>query len=250
MTLAALAQEAVLLAAVVFCRVGACLMVMPGFSSTRAPMQLRLFIAIAASLAVAPVAAPALTPLPRPADWLGLVALMASELATGLAIGVMARLFFLSLQFLATAAATAIGYANVGGGVEDGDAEPEFATLFTLSAAALFFLLDLHLETVRALAGTYAVIAPGGGLPQHLPRIADTLASATLLALQVVSPFIVLSVILNFLFGVANKLAPQAPVAFISAPFVLAGGLYIALAVSSDALTVFMAGFSAWLRGQ
>ena len=54
------APETVLLVFLVFCRIGGCLMLMPGFSSPRVPVQVRLFIAIAVTLALTPLLLPTL----------------------------------------------------------------------------------------------------------------------------------------------------------------------------------------------
>jgi flagellar biosynthetic protein FliR len=54
--LTAIGPEIVLATFLLFCRIGACLMVMPGFSSPRVPMRVRLFVAIAVTLALAPPA--------------------------------------------------------------------------------------------------------------------------------------------------------------------------------------------------
>jgi len=40
---------------VLFCRIGGCLMLMPGVSSAQIPVQVRLFIAVAVTLALAPL---------------------------------------------------------------------------------------------------------------------------------------------------------------------------------------------------
>ncbi|HTV69398.1 MAG TPA: flagellar biosynthetic protein FliR, partial [Rhizobiaceae bacterium] len=42
----------VLAAFLAFCRVGGCFLVMPGLSSARVPIQIRLFVAIAATAAL------------------------------------------------------------------------------------------------------------------------------------------------------------------------------------------------------
>ena len=39
----------------IFCRIGTCLMLMPGFSSPRVPVRVRLFLAVAVTLALAPL---------------------------------------------------------------------------------------------------------------------------------------------------------------------------------------------------
>ena len=57
------ASTSVIAAFVVFSRIGACLMFMPGFSSPRVPVQVRLFIAIAVSLALTPLQLDLVRPL-------------------------------------------------------------------------------------------------------------------------------------------------------------------------------------------
>ena len=47
---AALAPRAALGAFVLFCRIGGCLMLAPGFSNTQIPTQVRLFVALAVTL--------------------------------------------------------------------------------------------------------------------------------------------------------------------------------------------------------
>ena len=42
-------EGAIIAAFLAFCRIGACFLVMPGLSSARVPMQVRLFVAIAAT---------------------------------------------------------------------------------------------------------------------------------------------------------------------------------------------------------
>ena len=71
-------------AILIFCRVGACIMVMQGLSSPRVPMHIRLFIAIALSLALMPLLLDelqaAVPTLPGPAQ---LAVLMISEIVIG-----------------------------------------------------------------------------------------------------------------------------------------------------------------------
>jgi flagellar biosynthetic protein FliR len=249
MTLSAAAEDAVLAAMIAFCRIGGCLMTMPGFSSSRIPPQVRLLVALAVTLMLAPLARAAMPSALASQNLSALIPLMLGELGAGLTIGLMGRFYFLALQFLASAAAMAAGYTTVSDAADDGEAEPELATLFTLAATALFFALGLHHEVIAALLASYAVIEPGAAFAGDgaLAQLAAALGKASALALQVVSPIIIFSVILNFLFGLFNKLVPQAPVAFISAPFIIAGCLFMALSTVQESVGLFMQGFAAWL---
>lgn len=233
-----------------FCRIGACLMLMPGFSSARVPVNVRLFIAVAVTLALSPLLVPMLrTALPQVSPD-AMVALIISETIVGGLIGVMGRLFFLALQFMATAAAMFIGLSSPGGPpIEDTEPVPAFAALITLTATLLFFLADQHWEVLRALLGSYSALPITEPLAAafSLTKLTDAATSAFVLALQISAPFIVYALVINFMVGIANKLTPQIPVYFVSVPAVLAGGIVLLYFTIGESLRLFMMGFMGWL---
>ena len=232
-----------------FCRIGGCLMLMPGFSSSRVPVQVRLLIALAVTLALAPLllatlntAVPSLTP-PM------VLRLIFSETLVGVLIGLLGRLFYMALQFMAVGAAQLAGFSALGTPVEDNEPVPTMATFVTLTATVLLFATDQHWEILRAILASYRVlpvnevVAPELGLA----RLADAFSATFVLALQITSPFIVYALIINLMVGIANKLVPQIPVYFIAMPFILAGGLLLLYFTIGEALRLFIAGFVAWL---
>jgi len=246
----AITSETVLLVFLAFCRIGGCLMLMPGFASSRVPMNVRLFIAIAVTLALSPLLVPVLQAAVPQVPTPTVVALLISETIIGALIGVMGRMFFLALQFMATAAAMYIGFGNMPGApLEDAEPLPAFATLITLTATLLFFLTDQHWEVLRALLASYSAlpITEPFALDFSLAKLTDATSNAFILALQISSPFIVYTVIINLMVGIANKLVPQIPVYFISIPLVLAGGFFLLYFMIGEALRVFMMGFMGWL---
>jgi flagellar biosynthesis protein FliR len=243
-------RDAVLLAFLLFCRIGSCLMLMPGFSSTRIPVQVRLFLAIAVTLALAPLLLPVLQKDVVDPALDRQLTLIVSEIIIGALIGLLGRLFFLALQFMATASATFIGFGTMpGAAIEDAEPAPTFTTLITLTATVLFFLTDQHLEVMRALIGSYSAlpVTEYMALEFTLNKLADSLSTAFVLALQISSPFIVFSLIVHFGAGIANKLIPQIPVTFLVTPFVLAGGMLLLYFTVGEVLRLFMAGFMGWL---
>jgi flagellar biosynthetic protein FliR len=242
--------DTVLIAFLLFCRIGGCLMLMPGFASSRVPMNVRVFIALAATLAVTPLLLPVLKSALPDLPPTKLVTLVLSETAIGVLIGVMGRVFFLALQFMATAAAMYIGFGTMPGpAVEDAEPTPAFATLITMTATLLFFLTDQHWEVLRALLASYVALPVSEplGLEFSLAKLTDATSSAFLLALQISSPFIIYTILINFMVGIASKLTPQVPVYFISIPMVLAGGFFILYFTIGESLRLFMMGFTGWL---
>ena len=245
-----IASDVVLSAFLLFCRIGSCLMLMPGFSSPRVPVQIRLFIAIGITLALAPLLLPnvmdAVSSI-RPAL---LLLPIAAEIVTGIFIGLLGRIFFLALQFMATAVANFVGYAGFPEtAIEDAEPSPPLASLITLTATVLFFIADLHWEVLRGLVRSYAVIPVNELIASNLglSRIVDATSDAFILSLQISSPFIVYAFAIHMAFGIVNKLTPQIPVYFISLPFVIFGGLVLMTFVIGEFLLLFLDGVSGWL---
>jgi flagellar biosynthesis protein FliR len=212
-----------------FCRIGACFMTMPGFSSARVPMQIRLFVAVAASLALFVHLSDVILPYARSAPPLLLMTVV-SELMTGFLIGMVARLYVLALEFIGTTISTMMGLTGSGGiAILEDYAESPLGAILSFSALMLLFALGFHLEIIRALVNSYR-IAPVDVIfnPQAaLVNVTDTISQAFFVMLRLGSPFVAYGLLINLTAGFINKLAPQIPVYFISLPFVIAGGLIL-----------------------
>ena len=233
-----------------FCRIGGCLMLMPGFSSPRVPMQVRLFIAFAATMAVAPIASGLNDIKFSELEPYEFYAMVASETLLGVLIGLMGRTFFLALQFMAVGAANFIGLGTLPGApMFDNEPSPPLATLIMLIATMMLFVTDLHIEVLRALLESYTAVplATVTDAAYSLDQLSKTFSAAFQLALQVCSPFVVYGLVVNFSFGLVNKMTPQIPVYFISLPFLIAGGLFLTYAILIQMLPTFLQGFSDWL---
>lgn len=244
------ASTTVLAAFVVFSRIGACLLLMPGFSSPRIPVQVRLFIAIALSLALTPLVLDELRPLIGEGAPLRFFRLMASELLTGAMIGLMGRFFFIALETIGMAVSMSIGLSsNLGTPVNEEEPLPAIATLLTLAATALLFLTDLHLEVFKALAASYATLPAADGFSAQfaLTQLSDAAGRAFVLALRIGSPFLIFSVILNLAVGLTNRLVPTVQIFFLSAPFLLLGGLFLLYFTIRPLLEVFISAFGHFL---
>ncbi|MFB6462600.1 flagellar biosynthesis protein FliR [Bradyrhizobium tunisiense] len=244
--------DSVLVTFIVFCRIGACLMLVPGYSSVNVPAQVRLFVALVTTFALAPILIAVLKPLTDNAAPLTLALLICSELLVGSVIGLGGRVFFLALQTMATMMASAIGLSNIPGTpVADSDPAPALVPLIMVSVTTLFFMTDQHWQVLRGLMNSYDVWHPGSRLGGNmaLDQLVGRLSDAFVLTLRITSPFIIYSVIVNLAVGLINKLTPAIPVYFISVPFVLFGGFLLLYLTSDELLTQFMLGVSSWLAG-
>lgn len=202
-------------------------MLMPGFSSARVPVRVRLFIAIAIALVVAPVAIErdALTGL----SGAGLARVIFAETVSGAIMGFVARVYLAGLGFMTTAMAHYIGLNALGGSIDGDEAMPSLASLVTVLATLVLLTSDLHRYVVVMVIESYARL-PLAVMPEFaaiLRLTASSLQAAFLLGLQVVGPFVIYAILVNLIFGILGKLIPQVPSYFISVPFLLTGGLVL-----------------------
>jgi flagellar biosynthesis protein FliR len=247
----ALAPKAALGAFVLFCRIGACLMMAPGFSNSQIPTQVRLFVALAVTLTVTPLL---LERVPRAAlgdDPILTLKVIAVESLVGGMIGFLARIFYLALETLAAGGATMLGFASPSGfQIEGGETMAPLATLISLATVALLFAADLHWELLRGLVASYDVVPVGADFDARLAlrQVADALGESFRLTLRVASPFIIYALVVNLALALINRLTPQVQVFFVAMPFVVAGGLLLLYFTIKPAIEAFLIGFGAWLH--
>ena len=250
--MSATAEAIVIAAFVAFCRVGGCFLLMPGLASVRVPVQVRLFVAIAATGALLVHLWDQILPLVDRRPQI-LTPMIASELMIGALIGLMARIYMLALQFIGAGIAMLIGYNGMASnGIEEAEPQTALASMISFSALLLLFVFDFHHEIVRALVASYSV-APLNVFfnPQAaLVDIADTLAEAFYMVLRLGSPFVAYAILVNLTIGFVNKLVPQIPVYFISLPFVIAGGLIIIYFGAGSLLSLFADAFMSTALGR
>lgn len=245
-------SDTVLTAFILFCRIGGCLMLMPGFSSQRVPVMVRLFLTVAITLVFVPLLGPDVEKIVHGVAPLELLRLIVSESLIGALIGFMGRIFFGALETLGSAIAQEIGLANsLGAPLNENETLPTIASLLTFLATTLLFVTGLHLEILRGIVASYRALPVAAGFSTQfgLVQVADNLGKSFLLALRIASPFIVFSIIVNLGIGLANRLTPQIQVYFMAAPIVVFAGLLLFYFTFRQLIEMFMAGFGLWLRG-
>ena len=223
----ALAFDSVAHVFLLFCRIGSCLMLMPGISSNRIPMNARLFLAIGVTLALSPVLLPLAKVAAPDAESVQFLLAIGAECAVGGLVGLVARFFFFALDTMTSAAAMSIGLsANLGVPVAGEESIPALADLLALAATALIFATDLHWQVIRGLLDSYEVIPIGTINPRlSLVRLVDATTASFVLCLRIASPFIIFGLVVNVAFGFLNKMVQQVPIYFVAVPFTAAGGL-------------------------
>ncbi len=93
-------SNAVLSVFIMFCRIGACLMLTPGISGPRIPVKVRLFLAFAITLGLTPLLSDEIGSKLSNAPPAVLVQVISSETLIGALIGFLGRIFFSALETL------------------------------------------------------------------------------------------------------------------------------------------------------
>lgn len=223
----------------VFCRTGACLMIVPGLSTARVPAQVRLFLALALALLVAPLVESDRARVVGPPD---LVQMILAETITGAVLGFGTRLLIEALELAGAAIANMIGLTGLAGSLDGGEPDTSLSSLVTMSGVMMLMLLDLPQAVVVGVVDSYAVL-PLGASPSattSLDRHAGLLAAGLVTSVQVAAPFLVYAVVVNGLFAVLGRMVPQIQSYFLSGPFLAIGGLALLYLVFGEIMRILM----------
>ncbi|HQY43688.1 MAG TPA: flagellar biosynthetic protein FliR [Paracoccaceae bacterium] len=232
-----LARGQLLLAGLVFLRVGAAIALLPAFGDRLVPARIRLGLALALTAVVAPsVASEIVAPDGGVGDY---TLFLVAETANGLALGIVLRLFILALEMAGGLAAQSGSLSQMFG--TSGEPMPAMAHLLVMAGLALAVLSGLHVQIARALILSYAALPAGQFPAAALMRdwgVAQT-GAAFALTFSLAAPFVIAGLIYNVALGLINRAMPMLMVSFVGAPALTAGTL-ILLAVSTPLI------LSAW----
>ncbi|HEX5077959.1 MAG TPA: flagellar biosynthetic protein FliR [Geminicoccaceae bacterium] len=232
----------------VFARVAAAFMLLPGFGETHLPPRVRLVAAllVAAAMAANVPGRPAL--VPPPATMAGQ---LGAEIVVGLLLGTVARTMFNALHVAGTVMAQQAGL----GLIIPASIEPEgvsaLAQFLLFGAISLIFALGLDLQLLLAIRDSYTLFPLGelpdpGGMALHVTR---TLSTAFSLGIRLSLPFLLIGFTLYAGLGVINRAMPQMMVFFVAAPGFTIVGLVLLAATLPMLLWAWAGAFDAALFG-
>ena len=234
----------------IFARIGALLMTIPGIGESYVPPRIRLSLALVISIALAPVVVGYLPPLP--ASMGGVAGWVIREVMTGLMIGALLRMM---MSALATAGEivslqTTLAFSQTANPLQ---AQPgsTLAAFLTLLGVTLIFATDTHHLFIAGLAGSYEVIPPVSPLllNDFAAMAVRTVGDSFLLGVQLSAPVLVFSIIFNLASGLVGRVMPQFQIFFVTAPLSIILGLSI-FALSLGVIgTVFIERFRTLAMG-
>lgn len=231
--------------ALVLCRVGMVIMLMPGLGEIEAPPMIRVGLSLGVAILLLPNVSSRVPAIP---DGMGGPQMVAAEILTGLALGWLARLPALALGMAGSLISVLIGLANV---LQPdpalGGQSTALARLFNLAAPVLILATGLYTLPLSALAGSYNVIGPGGALlaGDTAELMIKVAGSALGLALQLSAPFLVAGIVFQFAVGLVARVAPQLQAFSIAAPGQILGGIILLGLLASRILSTWESGVSA-----
>lgn len=202
----------------VFVRIGAVMATLPAFGETSIPTRIRLVLSVMFTAAIFPGVQPDLQAIQ-------LVSGFVPEVVIGLTLGLMVRLFVLSLLTAGSIAANATTLSQLF--PSGAEAQPAISKLLVAAGLALAVTTGFHMRVLDYLILGYEML-PAGQWPSVglLTEwgVAQT-ARAFSMALMIAMPFVVASLIYNVALGVINRAMPQLMVTFVGAPALSLGGL-------------------------
>lgn len=229
----------------VFLRVGAAMAVLPVVGERSIPERVRLAIALAFTLIVAPAVYddfPSKEPL-----GVMLIVPALSEVVAGLIVGISLRFFVHALQMAGSIIAQSTSLSQLFGGAGV-DPQPAIGHLLLVGGFALAVTYGFHVKIAALFIFSYEVISPGSFIAasDFTTWGVQQISRAFSLAFSLAAPFLVASLIYNIALGAINRAMPQLMVSFVGAPAITAGGLFLLLAAAPIMLATWLAALDAF----
>lgn len=226
---------------ILFTRLGAALMFMPGFSGQRVPTRMQLLFALALAFLLLPVLGPLVPATPaRPGQ---LVLLILSEGLIGIFMGMVVQVVMMALHLAGTFIGFQTGLTNAFS--FDFVAEQQsslLTTFFATLALVVMFATDMHHMLIRAVVDTYVTFPPGRPVPVgEFSEMLSHLASSSFnMGLKLSAPLLAFGLIFYAAMGLLSRMVPQMQVFFVALPIQMIAGLWMVMVGLPLMMLVFL----------
>jgi len=197
----------------------------PGFSHPSVPPVVRVALALALACAVAPAVRPANF------DGVGLGLAVAGEVLLGAAIGTGASLLYDGAYY---AGRTIDDYVGVRGSVPNANvtSAQAFGRLWSSVFLAGFFLLDGYVPVVRAFAGSFEPVPPGGAVTAAAWAAFAVALPVTIVraALLIAAPALAVALTVQVGLAAVARVVPRLASFSLAFPVVFAAAIVVTLA--------------------
>ncbi|MBR0696282.1 flagellar biosynthetic protein FliR [Bradyrhizobium lablabi] len=212
----------------VFARVGAMVMLLPGFGESNIPTRVKLSIALMLALIILPLHRSAYHVDVTSITSLGV--LMVHEIIIGIVLGATARVTLSALSVAGSVIAQQLGLGFVTSvDPTQGQQGQIIANFLTILGITLLFATDSHYLVIAALSESYRIFSPGEVMPTgDVASLATSaFAAAFKIGLQLSAPFLVFGLVFNIGLGILARLMPQMQVYFVGVPLSIVAGFLI-----------------------
>jgi len=224
--------------ALLFARIGAMIMLLPGFGEPSVPGRIRLGFALMLAIAMGPTLADRVPP--PAATAFGMAAQVGVEAIIGIMLGGAARMLVSSVATAGQIVGLEMGIAFAQTADPTQTQSGQLLAVFlSVMGLALIFATGLDHMFLRGVFGSYDVISLGAAAPVgDAAQLALEATSASFLTgFQIAAPVIVAGLIFRVGLGVLSRLIPQIQVFFVALPLQIMGGLVVfALGLSTGML--------------
>ncbi len=223
----ATAQQ-VFAAGLVFARLGAIVMLIPGIGEGYVPPRIRLSLALAMALMLFPVVGGSVPPMPH--DVSGVAGAVIKETLIGLMLGAILRMFMTSLITAGEVISiqTTLSFAQTANPTE---AQPSttLGTFLGLMGIVLIMTTNLHHLFLAAIVKSYTIFPFSRAIPVNdAGQLAvQTVGRSFALGLQLSAPVVVFSLVFNIATGLVGRVMPQFQIFFVATPLMVLMGLSI-----------------------
>jgi flagellar biosynthetic protein FliR len=215
-------------AGLLFSRLGAIVMLIPGIGEAYIPARIRLSLAFAMTLALYPVlavGAPA-----EPTEVAGLAGAVIKEALIGLMIGAILRLFMASLATAGEIVSlqTTLSFSQTANPTQ---AQPSttLGTFLGLMGVLLVMTTDLHHLFLAAIVRSYSIFPFHREIPvgDAGALAIQTTAKSFALGLQLAAPVMVFAFVFNIATGLVGRVMPHFQVFFVATPLLVLTSLSV-----------------------
>ncbi|WFU14965.1 flagellar biosynthetic protein FliR [Bradyrhizobium sp. CB3481] len=225
----------------VFARVGAMVMLLPGFGESNIPVRVKLGIALLLTLIILPLHRTAYQVDLTSMAALGV--LLVHEIAIGIVLGATARVTLAALSVAGSVIAQQLGLGFVTAvDPTQGQQGVLIGNFLSILGMTLLFATDTHHLVIAALNESYRIFSPGQLMPSGDVAALATRAFATAfkIGMQLSAPFLVFGLVFNIGLGVLARLMPAMQVYFVGVPLSILAGFLIFALVLAGMMTTYL----------
>ena len=222
-------------AGLIFARLGAFVMLIPGIGESFVPARVRLAFAFLFALLLFPVVGAAVPAVPNAVSGAG--GAVIKEVLIGLMMGAILRIFMTSLSAAGEIVSiqTTLSFAQTANPTE-AQPSPSLGTFLGLLGLLLVMTTGLHHLFIAAIVKSYTIFPFSRPVPvADAGQLAiETVSRSFGLGLQLAAPVLVFSLVFTIATGLVARVMPQFQVFFVATPLqVLLGLSVFALSLGS-----------------